>query len=364
MAGTDTLWDAKPHTMAKHAILEKYLAAWFPILGSTHKKIVYIDGFAGPGVYKSGEPGSPIKALDLAVRHPQRSRFNEIFFWFIESDRARCDVLEKELDKRFPYIKNKEGDPIRYKVARGEFASTVESTLDQIEANGRNLAPTFAFLDPFGFSQIPLRVVKRILAYPHCEIMATFMERFINRFHNESENALNDLYGSDEWKTIGVTGSADITYVDLYKQKLKEAGAKYVRTFQMSGSGGNLIYHLVYATKNLTGMRAAKDAMWKVSQTGDYKFSDRTDPHQQVVIDYKDDKVWVPRAAAMVLEKFGGSKGVNVGKIEEYVLADTPYLFKRGILKELEKRKPAAITVDGRSRSMTYPPGSRISFVG
>ena len=360
----DTTWKAAPHTVAKHNILEKYLAAWFPILGSSHRRIVYIDGFAGPGVYEGGEPGSPVRALEVAINHPQRDRFNEIVFWFIENDPGRCDMLEKEIKKRFPAIKNNEGDRIQYEVARGKFTDSVEGTLDQIESNGQNLAPTFAFLDPFGFAQMPMKIVRRILGYPRCEIMATFMEGFIKRFHTEAEGALDELYGAADWRKIPCGNSTDITYVDLYKQKLKDAGAKYVRTFQMSGPNGNLIYHLVYATTHIKGIKAAKTAMWAVSRTGEYEFSDRTDPRQQVVVDYKDDGVWMPRAASLVLERFRGKKNVAVEDVEEYVLADTPYLFKKGILKGLEKRKPPAITVGNRKRSMTYPPGSKISFEG
>ena len=62
----ETLWEIDPHTRAKHEILQRYLEAWFPILSSYHHRIVYIDGFAGPGRYKGGELGSPIIALGLA----------------------------------------------------------------------------------------------------------------------------------------------------------------------------------------------------------------------------------------------------------------------------------------------------------
>ena len=359
----ETVWEATRHTVAKHRILEKYLAAWFPILGSSHRSIAYIDGFAGPGVYKGGESGSPVRALEVAVSHPQRSRFNKIFFWFIESDQTRCDTLEKVLSEKFPDIKNNEDDQIQYMVGKGKFAETVESALDQIESYGGNPEPIFAFLDPFGFTQIPMRVVGRIVAYPRCEIMATFMDGFIKRFHTEAEGALNELYGSKDWKSIASSESqSDITYVDLYKEKLKDAGARYVRTFQMYRSSGNLVYHLVYATKHIKGIKAAKTAMRDVSRTGEYAFSDRSDPLQQVVIDYKDDKVWVPDAASLVFERFRGAKDVTVGEIEEYVLGDTPYLFKKAILKDLEEKTPPRITVSNRGRPMTYPSRSRISF--
>jgi len=55
-----TVWELKPHTQAKHKILKSYLFAWIPILASKNDRIVYIDGFAGPGEYEGGEPDTPM----------------------------------------------------------------------------------------------------------------------------------------------------------------------------------------------------------------------------------------------------------------------------------------------------------------
>ncbi len=66
----DILWELEPHTLGKHRVLRAYLDAWFPILSSWRKRILFIDGFAGPGEYKGGEEGSPQIASPLL-----RSRF-------------------------------------------------------------------------------------------------------------------------------------------------------------------------------------------------------------------------------------------------------------------------------------------------
>jgi hypothetical protein len=52
-----SLWEAKPHTLAKIEIVRRYLYLWFSILGTnpTNKRVVYIDGFAGPGRYANSE---------------------------------------------------------------------------------------------------------------------------------------------------------------------------------------------------------------------------------------------------------------------------------------------------------------------
>ena len=67
------LWEASPHTLAKIEIVRRYLYLWFSILGTRNKRLVYIDGFAGPGRYANSEQGSPVAALQAAkaaIEHP------------------------------------------------------------------------------------------------------------------------------------------------------------------------------------------------------------------------------------------------------------------------------------------------------
>ena len=88
------LWELKRHTGAKHQILRAYLAAWFPILGSAHGRVIFVDGFAGPGEYMGGEPGSPLVALEAASVHRDRLSRRELMFLFIEEDAERHEHLE------------------------------------------------------------------------------------------------------------------------------------------------------------------------------------------------------------------------------------------------------------------------------
>jgi three-Cys-motif partner protein len=94
----DTIWPIEPHTSAKHQILRKYLDAWLPILGTYNKRIIYVDGFAGPGRYTGGEPGSPIVALEAALTH-QAKLPGELVFLFIEKKTDRADHLSAEIAK-------------------------------------------------------------------------------------------------------------------------------------------------------------------------------------------------------------------------------------------------------------------------
>ncbi|HZX45459.1 MAG TPA: three-Cys-motif partner protein TcmP [Candidatus Nanoarchaeia archaeon] len=68
--GTGTLWPITPHTQAKHIILQKYLGAWIPIISKYNGKVIYVDGFSGPGEYRDGELGSPLIAIKFLSRNP------------------------------------------------------------------------------------------------------------------------------------------------------------------------------------------------------------------------------------------------------------------------------------------------------
>jgi three-Cys-motif partner protein len=60
-------------------------------------RVVYIDGFAGPGQYSLGEDGSPIVVLKAARDHTYPIR-SELVCIFVEDDPQRCTHLKNLLD--------------------------------------------------------------------------------------------------------------------------------------------------------------------------------------------------------------------------------------------------------------------------
>lgn len=64
-----TVWDLEAHTAKKHEILRRYFEAWLPIMVKWNNRVLFIDGFAGPGEYSKGEDGSPGHLLLFSRRH-------------------------------------------------------------------------------------------------------------------------------------------------------------------------------------------------------------------------------------------------------------------------------------------------------
>lgn len=365
MAGKPAVWNIEPHTVAKHKILEQYLGAWFPILNRYHGRIVYLDGFSGPGRYDGGEVGSPVIALNTAINHPMIRDTHEIRFIFIDSNAQRCEILKQVLHETFPNKPNN----IQYEVINEEFEGSLKTTLDSLEEKGNSLAPTFAFIDPFGYSGIPMDLISRLLNHDSCEVMITFMSGFINRFRDEvHENAQDTLFGTAEWKKAEQIQRIEerIDFLlNLYINQLKErTGAEFIRTFRMSDENGRTIYDLVFATKHWMGMDAMKKSMEKVVANGNYHFSDKTGFGQTYLLDFFDENFDIRAGADMIFNKFKG-KTVRDVEIRDFVLGQTPYRKWRPFLKFLESQSPSKINnVTLRTRrGLTYRDGCTIEFV-
>lgn len=142
-----TLWSLEPHTRGKHLVLKSYLDAWLPILGTWNGRILFIDGFAGPGEYESGEPGSPIIALDAMKNHIAQSKITaEVVFDFIEKDQDRASHLKALVSARKSTLPSK----CKVHVINAAFDEALTSVLDAIEEQKKHLAPAFVMIDPFG----------------------------------------------------------------------------------------------------------------------------------------------------------------------------------------------------------------------
>jgi three-Cys-motif partner protein len=353
----EVTWELDPHTKAKHDILRRYLQAWFPILSKYNKRIVYIDGFSGPGEYKGGEDGSPIIALNVAKDHIIDLKA-EIVFWFIEKEEKRCTHLRGLIDT----IETPKNFVIN--VECSTFDESLNSTLEDIEKQGQKLAPTFAFIDTFGISDTPFSVVKKIMKYEKCEILITFMSGFLKRFKNEdyNEKHVDKLFGTKDWHHLDEEDMSESDIVEFYQSRLSTV-AKYVRSFTMKNNNNQVIYRLLFGTNSYDGLRKMKESMWKVDETGSYTYSDSTDPNQTVLFKIEPDYADLKK---LILERFK-DKMVSIEDLKKYVVIKTPYRethIKNQILKPMEQSSPQEITIvsSPRQKKFSYPSGTVIKF--
>lgn len=357
----DTVWELDPHTLAKHEILRRYLGAWFPILGRYNQRIVYIDGFCGPGRYSQGEPGSPLIALEEARQHGSRLNRNEVTFLFFDERADRIAHLKNELACL--------AIPTNFKVVSvtGDFETQFGNLLNGLESQGLQIAPTFAFIDPFGFRGLPFELVQRLLANPKTEVFVTMMADSINRFleHPDSQvrQHIVELFGTAEALEIALAPGDRISNLrELYQRQLSSC-AQFVRYFEMRNRRNRTVYYLFFASNHPLGHLKMKEAFWKVDASGQFRFSDATNPGQLVLFELDES----PKLAQMLQTEFAG-QSLMVETIREWVEQKTPFLstHMRAALRLLEGRgeiSVAQIKQDGtKRRRNTYPDNSIVEF--
>jgi three-Cys-motif partner protein len=365
-----TTWKLDPHTRAKHEILGYYMKARTPILSlGGFPTIAYVDGFAGPGVYSNGEDGSPIIALKAALEHQGNISAN-VLFLFIERHEERAKKLEQRV-ARLVLPKN-----FHVKIVGGRTFEQGfrEYLIDFYKKQRKGLPPTFAFIDPFGWTGVPFDLVKEILSYSHCEVLINFMFEEINRFieHRDQGSNFDALFGTAEWRRIETISDKKARREflhGLYLQQLRGASgagacAKYVRSFEMRNDKDVTDYFLFFATNSPKGMAKMKEAMWKVDQSGEFRFSDATNPNQALLFTPKPDFDQLMR---VICSTFAGTTA-TVAAVEDFVLAETPYRethYKRQVLLPLERSgKVTPVDPPASRKPGTYAdPALKLRFV-
>lgn len=226
-------------------------------MSSRNERLVIVDGFAGPGVYKRGEPGSPIIALQAFLEHQYRDKITaELVYIFIEEDAKRVARLEQEIAKL-----GKLTGQAKVHVTHGSYEEVFSQALDEVEGKGSSLAPTFAFIDPFGYAQASMHLSGRFLQFDRCEVLIYVPLPFINRFVGRAgqESALTAFFGTDEWKkALALKGRDRLRFLhDLFrKQLIEESGLTYVQSFEIFTSAPNSGYHLFFGTRHERGLEA------------------------------------------------------------------------------------------------------------
>jgi len=348
------------HSRAKHEILRRYLSAWLPIMSRFNGRLVLVDGFAGPGRYSGGEDGSPLIMLKALLEHDYLDRMKaEFVYLFIEEREDRAERLKAEVSAlTIP-------DTIKWEVIAGNFQEVFGGEIKELQEAGKQLAPTFAFVDPFGYTDAPMDLTASILEFRKCEVLIYVPLPHINRFLSlpAQEPALTALFGSDAWKgALELSGEERRAFLhDLFRDQLLSQGeVQFVRSFEIvtrSGTGG---YHLFFGTGHETGLKAMKTAMWGVDPDEGRRFRDSTGSDQLVLMEPDPDLGKLDEA----IRTHFGDREFSIEEAERFALTETPYLpthVRKGSLIPAEKADELGILSE-RSRRNTYPRGTRMVF--
>jgi three-Cys-motif partner protein len=358
-----TLWDREPHTVGKHLVLKEYLGAWFPIITKRNGRVLFIDGFAGPGEYRGGEPGSPLIAIETLQRHKAIAGISaEVRFFFVEADEARKNHLDGVVARTVPGLPK----VCKIKVIHGSFDETMTDLFDSLEAQKKAMAPAFVMVDPFGVKGTPMSVIQRIFANPRSEVYVSVMYESINRFGETEafEPHLDELFGCQDWRKGFALADGEARkdfFYGLYADQLRKAGANHVVHFELF-QRGRLVYAIFFGTQHVTGCDRMKQAIWKIAPWGDFAFRGSHNSQPTLGLAAPD---YGPLKVALV-GAFGGRGWVTIERVIEFVSSDrtdyhssqvkTPVLVPMEVAGEIEVK-------DGtRNRVRSFPAGTVLRF--
>ena len=272
----DAIWDRDPHTAKKHEIIRRYLQAWLPILLNTRNAITYAEGFAGPGIYARGEPGSPVIAYAEAVQALTARDGKRVMFALVEERADRLEILKEQVaEAGAPHPKV----PLWFQ--KGTCAKSLVPLLERI---GAFKTPIFALLDSWGGPVVPHAVLGRIAANPSSEVFVTFQPSYLARFGNVAQHRAsgNEAFGSEEWQAVaGQPSHRKYAYlVEAYRASVRAAGFAYVLSFELLDEQGHEL-HLVFGTNSVKGIEKMKDSMWKIDPIQGLRYRDPRDLDQE-----------------------------------------------------------------------------------
>lgn len=272
---TQTFFDeTTEQSQVKAEIVEKYFYAWMRIITATQdrnrkryghreNRVGYVDLFAGPGRYKSGADSTPLRVLRKALEKPELAE--RLLTIFNDKDERHARSLEEAI-QGLPGVERLRHKP---QIWNEEVGDNIARQFESI-----NTIPILAFIDPWGYKGLTLRLVNFFLKDWGCDCIFFFNYGRINAglsnpmvrehmcalFGEERADALRDQ--------LEPLSSADreATIVNELGTALKEYGHRYVLPFCFKNeSGRRTTHHLILVTKHFKGYEVMKEIMAKSS---------------------------------------------------------------------------------------------------
>ena len=183
------------HSQIKLRALERYLAPWSAKVGSPPgvDRVWVVDGFAGPGVYDSGAPGSPRIVLEHAERIAEEVRSSyQVSGFFVEDNKERYRRLRAERH-RYPGVEAVCAD--------ANFWSQVDRVVEFVAD-----APALVFVDPFGLKELKFEpLVELCNRLTKVDLMVNFASPAARRLQKEHPSIVSEAVGGPGWTVETLT---------------------------------------------------------------------------------------------------------------------------------------------------------------
>lgn len=276
----------QPHSIAKHRILQAYLAAYFQTLVSSPNqevlRLTLVDGFAGGGLYVHSDTrelvkGSPFICLDATkeaeflINKDRRKPVKlDVSYFFIEADRHAHQHLDKVLrDEGYGSALNNT-IYLRYAKFQDESDGIIQFIKQKSPRNGRSIF----VLDQYGYKDVPTGLIQKIFRnLPSAEVILTFgVDSFLNFASDKglTRELLDEIGMPDvlQDRTIDEIKSSERDWrlfiqSSLYQNLVARCGAKHYTPFFIRNRKGHGDYWLIHLSQHHRARDVMTEVHWK-----------------------------------------------------------------------------------------------------
>ena len=335
----------------KAEIVNKYFWAWAKVMTKRAKApaIAYIDLFAGPGRYGSGNKSTPLLVLETAIAEPEmgdrlRAVFNDQNPEHVESLQQAVAAL--------PGLENLRHRPQFFNMpVSAEITAWFERT---------RLPPSLVFFDPWGYKGLSLRLIDAALKDWGSDLIFFFNYNRINMgIGNEVvEDHVDALFGKDRADELRrqVDGlpplDREFHVVNAVGEALLARRANHVLPFRFrSPDGARTSHYLFFASKHPLGYEIMKGIMYAASAKSEdgvasFEYTPVDDDQLQLLFAYSRP---IDALRRMLRDEFAG-RSLTVKQLYDRHHIGRPFVSKnyKDILVEMEAsgevtcRPPAA----------------------
>lgn len=272
--------EIKAAAVLKHAILGRYLHVYAAKTGtnSPGRRVVYFDGYAGPGRYDDGTAGSPLIAARVARGVAALRPPRQLDLFLVEKDSGvagrlrRVMATEGEVPGAEPEIHD--GDVAEY--------------LDPLLAVCRRV-PLFGFIDPYGRGLPPQSLAKLMnrrrdaQGRPQTELLINFSDITVRRIGgllttqspqpgDQTRLArLDEACGGNWWRDVYLASDSTAAGVQAvvsgYRRCLERATSSKSWCVPVRNRGHQEPrYYLVFLSRHPDGLWEFMEALSKAAQ--------------------------------------------------------------------------------------------------
>jgi len=274
------------HSIAKHRVLEAYLAAYFQTLTSSPNqdvlRLTLIDGFAGGGEYIHADtneivPGSPLICLRAAreaeylLNQGRRKPIKfDVSYFLVEANRYAYMHLEHVLREHGYGQEIGKSIHLRQAKFQDEASEIISFVRKRSPRNGRSIF----ILDQYGYKDVPTSLIQSIFRnLPRAEVILTFgVDSFLNYASDSGltrtllqelgiENALQGRR-LDEIKACERDWRLFIQ-ANLYRSLVENCGARHYTPFFVRNKKGHGDYWLIHLSQHHRARDVMTEVHWK-----------------------------------------------------------------------------------------------------